>query len=58
MKEIMDLSEKQNVPIYMYEGADHSLETGNVMANLEILRDVMKKTNSEIAKKRRVHHFG
>ena len=49
-KEIVDLSEKQDVPIYMYEGADHSLETGNVMDNLEILRDVMEKTNSEIAK--------
>lgn len=50
VKEIIDLSEKQDVPIYMYEGADHSLETGNVMDNLEILRDVMEKTNSEIAK--------
>ena len=38
------LSKKQNVPIYMYENADHSLETGNIIEDIKTLEDVMKKT--------------
>ena len=38
------LSRKQNVPIYMYENADHSLETGNIIRDIKTLQDVMKKT--------------
>lgn len=37
-------SKKQNVPIYMYKDADHSLEVGNVTKNIAILQDVMEKT--------------
>ena len=45
VKEVVDLSEQQNVPIQIYEGADHSLEKGSVRDNLEILKDVMEKTS-------------
>lgn len=38
------LSNKQNIPIYMYENADHSLETGDVIEDIKTLEDVMKKT--------------
>lgn len=38
------LSRKQNVPKYMYENADHSLETGNIIRDIKTLQDVMKKT--------------
>ena len=38
------LSKKQNVPIYMYKKADHSLETGDIIKDIEILEDVMKRT--------------
>lgn len=38
------LSKKQNVPIYMYKNAEHSLETGDIIKNIETLQDVMEKT--------------
>lgn len=38
------LSNEQNVPIYMYKKADHSLETGDIIKDIEILEDVMKRT--------------
>jgi hypothetical protein len=38
------LSNVQNVPIYMYKNADHSLETGNIIEDIMTLEDVMKKT--------------
>ena len=34
----------RNVPIYMYKKADHSLETGDIIKDIEILEDVMKRT--------------
>lgn len=38
------LSREQNVPIYMYENADHSLETGDIIRDIKTLQDVMRKT--------------
>jgi len=38
------LSNEQNVSIYMYKKADHSLETGDIIKDIEILEDVMKRT--------------
>ncbi len=32
------------MPLYVYEGGNHSLETGDVDADLETLRDVMRHT--------------
>ena len=42
------LSNEQNVPIYMYKKADHSLETGDIIKDIEILEDVMKRTKENI----------
>ena len=42
--EVTAISEKCGVPVYTYAGADHSLEVGSALRNLEILRDVMEKT--------------
>ena len=42
------LSDKQNVPIYMYEKADHSLETGDIIKDIEALHDLMQKTKKNL----------
>ena len=42
--EIQKLSEEQQVPVYIYENANHSLETKDTLENLKILQDVMTKT--------------
>lgn len=44
VKEVTDLSQKQDVKIHIYEGANHSLETKSVRDNLDILKDVIEKT--------------
>lgn len=44
IRKVQRLSETQNVPISVYEGCNHSLETENCMKNLEILQVVMAKT--------------
>ena len=38
-----------STPIYLYENANHSLETGNVLHDLTALQDVMQKTQDFIA---------
>lgn len=43
----MKLSEEQQVSIYTYENANHSLETKDTIENLKILQDVMAKTNDK-----------
>lgn len=45
---VKGLCEERNVPLHLYAGANHSLETGNVPADLEALRDVMRKTEDFI----------
>ena len=44
--QVISLSEEKGIPIFSYEGANHSLETGNALACLDILTDVMAKTSS------------
>lgn len=44
VSEIQALSKKQQVPMYIYENANHSLETTDTLENLKILQDVMGKT--------------
>lgn len=39
---------KGGFPLYVIDGADHSLETGNVAEDLENLQDIMKKTEDYI----------
>ena len=50
-EEVVRLSEQQKVSIYVYEEANHSIETPDTMKNLELLTDVMEKT------KRYIHLF-
>ncbi|MCR4585645.1 MAG: alpha/beta hydrolase [Lachnospiraceae bacterium] len=43
-EEVIRIAKERNVPIHVYEAANHSLETGSVTADIEILKDVMEKT--------------
>lgn len=43
-EEVIRLAKEQNVPLHLYEGGNHSLETGDVVKDLDTLRDVMGKT--------------
>lgn len=43
-EKVIEMSEEAGVPIEVYEGLNHSLETDDTMKNIEILKDVMKKT--------------
>ena len=47
--EVIHASRKQRIPIYEYEDANHSLETGQVIQDLDILKDVMIKTNNYLS---------
>ena len=44
--EVEELSQKQKVPMYVYENTNHSLETEDTLENLKILQDVMIKTKT------------
>lgn len=46
VKKVVGRSQNQAVPIYVYEDADHSLEKGNVLQNIDILKSVMNKTKN------------
>lgn len=48
--EVLRLSEEQGISMYVYEQADHSLETGNVLHDLDTLKDVMEKTKKYVYK--------
>lgn len=43
-EEVVHISNQQKIPIHVYEGANHSIETADTMKNLEMLADVMEKT--------------
>lgn len=45
---IRRLCEERNVPLHLFAGADHSLETGDALADLNALEDVMRKTEEFI----------
>lgn len=45
---VKSLSEEQHVPIHVYEGANHSLETTDTLQNLQILNHVMQETLNKI----------
>lgn len=51
VSEIQALSKKQQVPMYIYENANHSLETTDTLENLKILQDVMGKTKGFLEQK-------
>lgn len=44
VSQVISLSEGKEIPIFSYEGANHSLETGDALECLRILSDVMRKT--------------
>ena len=46
--EVIRIAKEQNVPVHVYEGANHSLETGDILADLNILKDVIEKTGAFI----------
>lgn len=46
LEKVEDLAKKAKIPLYLYEGADHSLECGRVEKDLNTLQDVMEKTRS------------
>jgi phosphoglycolate phosphatase len=48
--QVMEASRKAGVPIYSYENANHSLEVGNALEDIKILRDVMEKTHDYLKK--------
>lgn len=41
---IIRLSDSNHVPIFVYEGCNHSLECGDTMKNINNLKDIMQKT--------------
>ena len=44
VKKVIACSKNQAVPIYVYEDANHSLEKENILQNIDILKNVMEKT--------------
>lgn len=45
---VVRLSHSRNIPIHVYEDANHSLETGDVEKDLGILADVMGKVEGKM----------
>ncbi|MCR4648859.1 MAG: alpha/beta hydrolase [Lachnospiraceae bacterium] len=39
--EVIRLAKEQNIPMSVYEGANHSLETGDALKDIENIKDVM-----------------
>ncbi len=48
--EIIRLSAENHIPLATYEGCNHSLECGDALKNIEILKDVMRRTKDFIEK--------
>ena len=42
--------QEHQIPLFLYENANHSLETGDVFRNLDIMKEVMQKTEEFIRK--------
>lgn len=42
--------QEHQIPFFLYENANHSLETGDVFRNLDIMKEVMQKTEKFIRK--------
>ena len=49
-EEVIRIAKERKVPMHVYEAANHSLETGDVTADIEIPKDVMGKTEVFIRK--------
>ncbi len=46
--EIIQLSNTNNIPLTVYDNCNHSLECNDTLKNLEIIKDVMKRTRDFI----------
>lgn len=44
MDEIQQLASANHVPLIVYDNCNHSLECGDTLKNIEVLKDVMQKT--------------
>ena len=44
VEKVKQMAETLHIPMDTYSGCNHSLESGDVLRNLEILQDVMEKT--------------
>lgn len=42
--EVLRRAKEQGIPMHVYEDANHSLEIGEVLTDLETMKDVMEKT--------------
>ena len=42
--EVIDLAAKNSIPLHVYEGVNHSLESKDTLADLDIMKDVMSKS--------------
>ncbi|MCR4642205.1 MAG: alpha/beta hydrolase [Lachnospiraceae bacterium] len=49
-EEVIRIAKVRKVPVHVYDNANHSLETGDVIADLNILKDVMENTEAFIRK--------
>jgi len=47
-EEIRIFSERKSIPLYVYDGANHSLETDNTVENISVISDVMEKVKAYI----------
>lgn len=47
---IQQQCQEHQIPLFLYDGANHSLETGDVFRNLDIMKEVMQKTEEFIRK--------
>lgn len=45
-EKVLSRAKEEGIPMHIYEGADHSLEIGNVLADLDTIKDVMERTKS------------
>ncbi len=45
-EKLSEICGKQKIPLYLYENANHSLETGDIFADIALLKDVMKKVQN------------
>lgn len=51
VQKVIQMAEKQKVPVSVYGETNHSLETKDTLRNLEILKDVVEKTGKYLFKK-------
>ncbi|MBO5260807.1 MAG: alpha/beta hydrolase [Coprococcus sp.] len=40
---LIDACKEKNIPLYTYEGGNHSIETGDILWNMETLKDIAEK---------------